>query len=130
MPPRSMKAPYSVRFLTVPTTIAPSERCSSVTLLRELISSSSASLRDTTTLPRRRLSLMILTGMSWPISESRLCTGRGSACEPGMNDLTPTSTASPDCHVHLERAAPLLLHGRLPLARVFGLPEGVRHVVR
>src|ERR1035437_3876869 len=52
MPPRSMKAPYSVRFFTVPTTVAPSERCSRVTLLRELISSSSASLRETTTLAR------------------------------------------------------------------------------
>ena len=66
MPPRSINAPYSVRFLTTPVTTAPSARCSSVAVLRTLISSSTAILRETTTLPRRRLSLMILTGISWP----------------------------------------------------------------
>src|SRR5215467_14227438 len=69
----------------MPVTAAPSTRCSSVALLRTLISSSTAALRDTTTLPRRRLSLMILTGMSCPTSESRLWMGRGSACEAGLN---------------------------------------------
>src|ERR1035438_8951160 len=84
MPPRSMKAPYSVRFFTTPVTTEPSTRCSSVALLRTLISSSTAVLRETTTLPRRRLSLMILTGMSCPTRESRLWTGRGSACDPAV----------------------------------------------
>src|ERR1022692_109688 len=84
MPPRSMKAPYSVRFFTTPVTTEPSTRCSRVALLRTLISSSTAVLRETTTLPRRRLSLMILTGMSCPTSESRLWTGRGSAWDPGI----------------------------------------------
>jgi hypothetical protein len=50
----------------LPVRTAPSWRDSSVTVLRASISSWTASLRETTTLPRLRFSLTILTGTSWP----------------------------------------------------------------
>ena len=38
---------------------------------------------------RRRLNLMILASISWPMYVSRLRIGRESICEPGRNASTP-----------------------------------------
>ena len=95
MPPRSIKAPYSVIFLTTPSTTWPSAREASVFSLARSRSSSSNTRRDRTIFPRRLFSLMIRIGNRWPISRSRLRTGRRSIWEPGKNALSPTSTISP-----------------------------------
>src|SRR5476649_1705581 len=97
----------------MPVTTEPSARCSRVALLRTLISSSTAVLRETTTLPRRRLSLIILTGISCPTRESKLCTGRGSACDPGMKALDRKSTRLNSSHTVIYT---LSLHDALPIS--------------
>src|ERR1043166_1596241 len=86
-PPRSTKAPYSVRFLTTPVSTDPSSRCSSVFERFSFCSPSSRSLRETTMLPRFLFSLMTATSMVWPFMPSRLRMGRRSTCEPGRNAL-------------------------------------------
>ena len=60
MPPRSMNAPYSVRFLTMPSTIWPSFRFSSVFSFSSARSFSRSTRRDSTMLPRFLLNLMTL----------------------------------------------------------------------
>ena len=64
MPPRSRKAPYSVRFLTVPRITPLSDSFFSVSSRSALYSVSTTARRDTTTLSRRRSSLMILNSSS------------------------------------------------------------------
>ena len=63
MPPRSMNAPYSVRFLTMPSTIWPSFRFSSVISFSSARSFSSSTRRDSTMLPRFLLNLMTLNSV-------------------------------------------------------------------
>ena len=89
MPPRSMNAPYSVRFLTIPSTIWPSFRRSSVDSFSAARSFSRSTRRDSTMLPRFLLNLMTLNLKFWPRNASRLRTGRRSTCEPGRNAFTP-----------------------------------------
>ena len=107
MPPRSMNAPYSVRFLTMPSTIWPSLRRSSVDSLRAARSFSRSTRRDRTMLPRFLLNLMTLNLKAWPRNESRLRTGRRSTCDPGRNALTP----------------PRMVTERPPLTRVVIVPS-------
>ena len=89
MPPRSMKAPYSVRFLTMPSTIWPSFSFSSVISFSSARSFSRSTRRDSTMLPRFLLNLMTLNRCCLPMNASRLRTGRRSTCEPGRNAFTP-----------------------------------------
>ena len=89
MPPRSMKAPYSVRFLTMPSTIWPSFSFSSVISFSSARSFSRSTRRDSTMLPRFLLNLMTLKRCCLPMNASRLRTGRRSTCEPGRNAFTP-----------------------------------------
>src|SRR6266849_8245707 len=82
-------------FFTVPVRTSPSWRTSSVCFFFSSRSSSRTERRESTTLPRRRLSLMTFARMLWPTIAARFLTGRRSTCEPGRNALTPTSTARP-----------------------------------
>ena len=70
MPPRSMKAPYSVRFLTMPSTIWPSFSFSSVCSFSSARSFSSSTRRDSTMLPRFLLNLMTLK--RWRLADERV----------------------------------------------------------
>ena len=102
MPPRSMNAPYSVRFLTMPSTIWPSFKRSSVDSLRAARSFSSSTRRDNTMLPRFLLNLMTLNLKLWLRNASRLRTGRRSTCEPGQERL----------HAAADRDRQATLHAR------------------
>src|SRR5213594_669555 len=82
-------------FLTVPVSAMPSASTWSVCFFFSSRSSSRTERRESTTLPRRRLSLMTLDRIVWPTMEARFFTGRRSTWEPGRNALTPTSTARP-----------------------------------
>src|SRR5206468_2912532 len=82
-------------FFTVPVSTMPSDSTSSVCFFFSSRSSSRTERRESTTLPRRRLSLMTFARIVWPTMEARFFTGRRSTCEPGRNALTPTSTARP-----------------------------------
>ena len=100
MPPRSMNAPYSVRFLTMPSTIWPSLRRSSVDSLRAARSFSSSTRRDSTMLPRFLLNLMTLNLKFWPRNASRLRTGRRSTCEPGQERLHAAADRDREATLH------------------------------
>src|SRR2546427_7112264 len=72
-------------FFTVPVSVIPSWRTSSVCFFFSSRSSSRTARRDSTTLPRRRLSLMTLERTCWPTREARFLTGRRSTWDPGRN---------------------------------------------
>ena len=110
IPPRSMKAPYSVMFLTDPLITLPSVSPSSVRRFLWAFSSSSTALRERTMLPRLRFTLMTRICSSLPFIASRLRTGRISTSDPGRKARTPMSTARP----------PLILSLTIP---VTGLPS-------
>ena len=63
--------------------------------MRTLISSSTAILRETTTLPRRRLSLMILTGMSCPIERIEIVHRARIGLRAGHERLDPDIDREP-----------------------------------
>ena len=67
-PPKSMKAPKSVMFLTTPSRIWPSSNTLTISSRIRARSSSSTARRETTMLRRALLSLMILKGNSWPMN--------------------------------------------------------------
>src|SRR5467141_3640950 len=95
-PPRSMKAPKSVMFLTMPFRVWPT--CSSfIRTSRLVLRSASSSTRRLTTMLRRRLfNLMILNSKLWPSSSSMLGTRRRAIWLPGRNASTPIrSTTTP-----------------------------------
>src|SRR3989449_329694 len=95
-PPRSMKAPKSVMFFTIPFRTWPT--CSSFIRTSRLVlrSASSSTRRDTTMLRRRLLSLMILNSKLWPSSSSMFGTRRSAIWLPGRNASTPMrSTTTP-----------------------------------
>src|SRR5207244_3478435 len=95
-PPRSMKAPKSVMFLTTPLRTWPT--CSSFMRTSRLVlrSASSSTRRLTTMLRRRLLSLMILNSKLCPSSSSMLGTRRSAIWLPGRNASTPIrSTTTP-----------------------------------
>src|SRR5467141_345793 len=95
-PPRSMKAPKSVMFLTMPFRVWPT--CSSfIRTSRLVLRSASSSTRRLTTMLRRRLfSLMILNSKLCPSSSSMLGTRRRAIWLPGRNASTPIrSTTTP-----------------------------------
>ena len=94
-PPRSMKAPYSVMFLTTPLMRIPITRFFSVSRRFSSRPFSSTARRESTTLPRWRLSLRIFITIFWPTKWPRSRTGRRSTCEPGRKPRTPMSTARP-----------------------------------
>ena len=94
-PPRSMKAPYSVMFLTTPLIRMPTTRFLRVSRRFSSRPFSSTARRESTTLPRWRLSLRIFIRIFWPTNWPRSRTGRRSTCEPGRKPRTPMSTASP-----------------------------------
>src|SRR5207302_70786 len=95
IPPRSTQAPYSLTFLTWPCTTWPSLSVSINAARLACSSSSSRARRLTTTLPRRRFSLVMRTWISVPVKLSRFCAGRKSYCEPGRKARTPMSTTTP-----------------------------------
>jgi hypothetical protein len=82
-------------FFTVPVSAMPSVSTARVCFFFSSRSVSSTARRESTTLPRRRLSLITLARMVWPSMEPRFLTGRRSTWEPGRKARTPTSTASP-----------------------------------
>src|SRR5213596_1118058 len=82
-------------FLMVPFTSWPSVRFARVRCRRWSRDSSSRSRRDTTTLPRRWLILMIFMGEVLPMSCSGSRTGCRSIWEPGRKAFTPMSTIIP-----------------------------------
>src|SRR6266702_1685843 len=95
-PPRSMKAPKSVMFFTMPFRVWPT--CSSfIRTSRLVLRSASSSTRRLTTMLRRRLfSLMILNSKLWPKSSSMLGTRRSAIWLPGRKASTPIrSTTTP-----------------------------------
>src|SRR5213075_2161599 len=95
-PPRSMKAPKSVMFLTMPFRTWPTDSSFISTSRFVLRSASSSTRRDTTMLRRRLLSLMILNSKLWPSSSSMLGTRRSAIWLPGRNASTPIrSTTTP-----------------------------------
>src|SRR5882762_5004184 len=105
-PPRSMKAPKSVMFLTMPFRVWPT--CSSfIKTSRLVLRSASSSTRRLTTMLRRRLfSLMILNSKLCPSSSSMFGTRRSAIWLPGRNASTPIrSTTTP----------PLIFLTRVPL---------------
>ncbi len=83
-PPRSMKAPKSVMFLTTP--FRTWSFWSSFISFSRLPARSVSRItrRETTMLRRRLLSLMILNSYFWPSSSSMLGTRRSAICEPGQ----------------------------------------------
>src|SRR2546425_97107 len=95
-PPRSMKAPKSVMFFTMPLRTWPTSSSFIRTSRLVLRSASSSTRRDTTMLRRRLLSLMILNSKLWPSSSSMLGTRRSAIWLPGRNASTPMrSTTTP-----------------------------------
>src|SRR3989449_2528709 len=95
-PPRSMKAPKSVMFLTMPFRTWPPCSCFSRPSRLVLRSASSSTRRLTTMLRRRLFSLMILNSKLWPRSSSMLGTRRSAIWLPGRNASTPIrSTTTP-----------------------------------
>src|SRR5438034_413596 len=95
-PPRSMKAPKSVMFFTMPLRTWPTWSSFIRTSRLVLRSASSSTRRDTTMLRRRLLSLMILNSKLWPSSSSMLGTRRSAIWLPGRNASTPMrSTTTP-----------------------------------
>src|SRR5438094_920932 len=104
-PPRSMKAPKSVMFFTIPLRTWPTWSSFIRTSRLVLRSASSSTRRDTTMLRRRLLSLMILNSKLWPSSSSMLGTRRSAIWLPGRNASTPMrSTTTP----------PLIFFTRVP----------------
>src|SRR3989441_3806759 len=105
-PPRSMKAPKSVMFFTMPLRTWPTSSSFIRTSRLVLRSASSSTRRDTTMLRRRLLSLMILNSKLWPSSSSMLGTRRSAIWLPGRNASTPIrSTTTP----------PLIFFTRVPV---------------
>ncbi len=90
-------------FFTVPVRVMPSASTSIVCFFFSSRSSSRTVRRESTTLPRRRFSLITLARMFIPTIEARFFTGRRSTCEPGRNALTPTSTARPPLTTSMTR---------------------------
>src|SRR4029453_14017735 len=72
-------------FFTVPVSAIPSVSTASVCFFFSSRSVSSTARRDSTTLPRRRLSLMTLARMVCPSMVARFFTGRRRTWEPGGN---------------------------------------------
>ena len=95
-PPKSINAPKSVIFFTIPCLTCPtSNSLTSDSLLFSLLSSSIAR-RETTIFLRRLFSLIILKLRDCPISSSILGTLLRAICEPGRKASTPmTSTVTP-----------------------------------
>src|SRR5882762_7040033 len=95
-PPRSMKAPKSVMFLTTPFRTWLTDSSFIRTSRLVLRSASSSTRRDTTMLRRRLFSLMILNSKLCPSSSSILGTRRSAIWLPGRNASTPIrSTTTP-----------------------------------
>ena len=90
MPPRSMNAPYSVRFLTMPSTVWPFGE-----LLERLLFQLCALVlfEENATRQHNVAALFVeLDDLELELlanEESRLRTGRRSTCEPGRNAFTP-----------------------------------------
>src|SRR5213080_293214 len=95
-PPRSMNAPKSVMFLTIPLRTCPTWSSFIKTSRLVFRSASSSTRRLTTMLRRRLLSLMILNSKLCPSSSSMLGTRRSAIWLPGRNASTPIrSTTTP-----------------------------------
>src|SRR6266852_1992986 len=95
-PPRSMKAPKSVMFFTMPLRTWPTWSSFISTSRFVLRSASSSTRRETTMLRRRLLSLMILNSKLCPSSSSIFGTRRSAIWLPGRNASTPIrSTTTP-----------------------------------
>ena len=95
-PPRSTKAPYSVMFLTTPSTTSPSLSRATISARCSARLSSRTARRDTTMLPRRRSIFRIWNGWGMCISGPASRTGRTSTWLPGRNATAPPrSTVNP-----------------------------------
>src|SRR5689334_1148854 len=95
-PPRSMKAPKSVMFLTTPFRTWLTDSSFMRTSRFVLRSASSSTRRDTTMFRRRLFSLMILNSKLWPSSSSMFGTRRSAIWLPGRKASTPIrSTTTP-----------------------------------
>src|SRR2546425_870135 len=101
-------------FFTVPVSTMPSFSTSSVCFFFSSRSSSRTERRESTTLPRRRVSLVTFARIFWPTIQARFFTRRRSPREPGRDAFTPTSTAEPPLP-----ASPTLPFPELPCPRAF-----------
>ena len=108
IPPKSTNAPYSVRFLTIPSTSMPSSNLASSSSRSAEFSASITARRDTTILLRCLSILMTLNSSSLPSRCVVSRTGRTSTNDPGRNARTePISTVKPP--LTLDEITPLTI---------------------
>ena len=86
IPPRSMNAPYSVKRITVPSTMSPSLKVSQISSTFCCLSSERTALcENTALLPLLSSTLVTLTGRTCPRNSSALSTNLFESCDRGMN---------------------------------------------